>query len=159
MSAVRDRQNTIRDWWRMHRYNPPFLALSAARWGTMDIVERWMDMQARVACKDEGTLLADNIRWAIIELQLAYPPLWLVSNWHQSAVRKVHKAMLTQYHVLLMNQGRLVLTPASRTSSLFPGGIGASDADIYGWLGLTGGERHAVTPRPPHPRNQGGQDG
>ena len=144
MSQIVDRQNAVRDWWRTQRFNPPFLALSAARWGSMDLIERWIDMQARVACKDHGQLLSHELRWGVIQNQMRYPPLWLVHNWHEPVVRKVKKTMLTRYQVLNRNDaGKLVL---SDSLQLFPGGIDASDAEIYSWLGLVGGERHAVTP-------------
>ena len=144
MSAIIDRQNDVRHWWRAHRFNPPFLVLSAARWGAIDLVERWMDMQARVACKDHGQLLNHDLRWGVIQNQMLYPPLWLVHNWHTAAVQKVKKKMLTQYQVLNRTEaGKLIL---SDSLNLFPTGIAATDAEIYSWLGLVGGERHAITP-------------
>lgn len=140
LSDVKPRQQQIRDWWLENRSNPYFLILSSATWNRnadMVALERWTDMQGRVACFEEGSLLADDRKWAVIEKQLAYPPLWLIKNWNENSARKRSKAMLTQYHEITTKNNVITLT----ASGIITENIQADSASLYEWLGITGGHR------------------
>lgn len=144
LTKIQQRQNDIRRWWLTHALNPSMLKLASTRWNNVDIIERWMDMQARCACAQHGRIVNSDARWAIILEQLKFPPLWLLQNMHATSARKRYKAMLTQYHVVVREEGRWLFKPDSTGD--FSISIEASDANIYEWLGLVGGVLRAVDP-------------
>lgn len=142
ISDIRPRQDQIREWWLINRTSPHYLALASATWNrTADMValERWIDMQARVACFEEGSILANDAKWKIIEEQLTYPPLWLVKNWNPANARKHSKGMLARYYVVQRETDatKYVLKPETRITE----NIVANSAELYEWLGITGGHR------------------
>lgn len=143
-SHILERQNIIRQWWHTQAYNPPLLKLSSTRWGHVDVVERWMDMQARCACANHGAIVASDTRWGIILGQLEFPPLWLMKNLHENSSRKRYKAMLSQYHLVQRVEGRWTLVPAPSIN--FSEDISAPDDEIYEWLGVVGGVLRSFDP-------------
>ena len=130
------RQNIIREWWRQNRTTRAMLAYQAASWSEPVHIERWTDMQARIACFEHGTILGDQAFWTLISLQLEYPALWVAKNWHLTAVKRMSRDMETTYHRLARtSKGRIILSPVT----LFTAQIQTSDAALYEWLGITGG--------------------
>ena len=115
------------------------LAYQAASWNDPIHIERWTDMQARIACYEHGSIIGNDMFWAIIEPQLSYPALWLAKNWNLTAVKKVSKAMERTYHTLVLKNSKISLV----SITAFNAGIQTSDAALYEWLGITGGHLEA----------------
>lgn len=139
LNDVKPRQTQIREWWVIHNTNPFFLRLMATQWSPDKLLlERWVDMFARVACYEEGTILGDNLKWAVIETQMKnYSPLWLMKNWYLPSVKKRKAGMLTRFHEIKEDKikGRYNLELSGRITE----NITADYDELYEWLGVTGG--------------------
>lgn len=142
---IRPRQNQIRQWWVIHNTNPFFLRLMSTEWNPDKIlIERWVDMFARVACFEEGSLVGDNLKWAVIENQMKnYSPLWLIKNWYLPSIKKRKAAMLNRFHEIKEDKikRRFTLEASGRITE----NITADYNELYEWLGVTGGRTGTPT--------------
>ena len=132
-----ERQNIIRSWWLQQATNPLLIKAFSASWSDPVHVERWMDMQARLACYEEGRLLADDTTWFIVENELRYVALWLMKNWSLTSVKKVSKKFLNRYYIIKQNKNGLYVPVAAPTVRA---NIAANPAELYEWLGVIGGD-------------------
>lgn len=101
-------------------------------------------MQARVAAVNEGAILADDAKWAVIEKQLTYPPLWLINHWLIDDRKSLDWS--EHYHEIV-ESGRMLLVAKSKT---IPDAIGVDFQKLYEWIGSTGGTRNAVPQHQAH---------
>lgn len=136
MSAkILERQNIVREWWRHNRLTRAMLAFQAARFNEPVHIQRWTDMQARLACYDHGSALANDQLWQVIQAQLSYPALWVAKNWHLQSIKKLTTKMEVTYHILVKKNNRITLTPLA----LIQANIRADETALYEWLGIIGG--------------------
>ena len=144
-SDIPVRRNEVRRWWLHHTQNPMLIRMFAATWSDPKHLERWMDMQARVACAEEGALLASDINWKLIRQQLEYPPLWLAKNWNLTSIKKVSAQFKQRYHILVERNSKLIAIASNTMNN----SIAADDERLYEWLGVIGGNKGTLHPAPP----------
>ena len=142
-SDIPARRDHVRQWWLHHAQNPMLLKLLASSWSEPVHIERWMDMQARMACAEEGNLLASDVNWKLVKQQIDYPPLWLVNNWHLKSIKKVSSSFKSRYYTLGQNQNAQLIATQANT---IPNSIAANDERLYEWLGVIGGSLTTIPP-------------
>ena len=136
MSAekIEQRQKQVRDWWLRNKFHPPYQAFVSAQ--DAQHIQNWVDMQARVAAVNSGNILANESKWAVLEKQLEYPPLWVARylKWGNSDP----ETFKTRYHVIYKPTDT---TLAIRADRIITDSIAVDDHELYEWLNILGGQQ------------------
>lgn len=145
--TIPQKQNIIRQRWIEWRTNPLLLdfLVASQSWKSEDRLRAWMDMHARLACHEHGSLIAGDAAWNEVYEQLSYAPLWLITNWREPSAA-VARSMRTKYHVLKTHKrsGKLEAVPSTTITARIDQ---VNVAELYKWIGVVGGHR----PDPPSP--------
>lgn len=141
---IRDRQIRVREWWLEHKMHPPYLTFTRTQPDPR--LENWVDMQARIAAHDDGSILADDTKWKVIEAQLENTPLWLARYLNWGTIQP--DALLTRYHQVYEKADKSVHLKAS---TAITDDITVDQLELYEWLNIIGGYKGFKTTNPPLP--------
>lgn len=131
---IKPRQIEVRNWWLRNKLHPPYQAFISSQ--DARHIQNWVDMQARVAAVNNGSILADDKKWAVIQKQLEYPPLWVARYLKWGQVNP--EAMRTRYYVIYKpSDGNFAIRAAATITE----SIAVDDPALYDWVGIIGGQK------------------
>lgn len=140
---VKERQSEVRTWWTTNKFNPPYRTYVSEQ--DAQHLENWVDMQARVAAANNGSILANDTKWKVIQKQLEYPPLWIARYLKWGNVTP--EAMRTRYHTIYKPSNNNFALRAERTITE---SIAVDDTTLLEWIGIIGGQRDPNNPSTPN---------